>query len=58
MVGVLSLRAPADMEGEGMGVQGSDVCPSLSLSANGISPAGGVRLAESLALCKQLEELM
>lgn len=58
MVGVLFLRAPEDMGGGGMGVQGSDVCPSLSLSANGISPAGGVRLAESFALCKHLEELM
>ena len=41
-----------------MGVEGSDVCPFLSLSANGIGPVGGVRLAESLTRCKHLEELM
>ncbi|XP_070254915.1 protein NLRC5 isoform X3 [Myotis yumanensis] len=29
----------------------------VDLSANGICPAGGVRLVESLALCKHLEEL-
>ncbi|KAG8510072.1 Protein NLRC5, partial [Galemys pyrenaicus] len=31
--------------------------PSLSLSANGISPDGGVRLVESLTLCGHLEEM-
>ncbi|XP_036201320.1 protein NLRC5 isoform X5 [Myotis myotis] len=30
----------------------------VDLSANGICPAGGVQLVESLALCKHLEELM
>lgn len=46
--GALSLR----------GFRGSDTGLSLSLSANGIGPAGGVQLVESLALCKHLEELM
>lgn len=41
-----------------LGVQGSNVRAALSLSGNGIGPAGGVQLAESLALCKHLEELM
>lgn len=57
MAGVLSLWAPAEV-GDGGGVRGSDVCPSISLSANGIGPAGGMRLVESLALCTHLEELM
>lgn len=59
MAGVWSLGALAGAVGWGdLGVQGSNVHPALSLSGNGIGPAGGLRLAESLALCKHLEELM
>ncbi|XP_077607390.1 protein NLRC5 [Crocuta crocuta] len=52
-----SLRLSSDSVGT-RGGQESNVCPALSLSGNGIGPAGGARLAESLALCKHLEELM
>lgn len=39
--------------------ESKDLTPHLlSLSANGIGPAGGARLAESLTLCEHLEELM
>lgn len=57
--GVRSLGALPGAVGWGdLGVQGSNVRAALSLSGNGIGPAGGVQLAESLALCKHLEELM
>lgn len=58
MAGMLCPRAPAAVRGGENGGPGSDVCPFLSLSANGIGPRGGVRLAKSLAPCKHLEELM
>ncbi|KAL0621647.1 Protein NLRC5 [Plecturocebus cupreus] len=66
--GGLSLRppeagvaAPADVlwcQGEGASEDLIAAPRSHSLSANSISPAGGVKLAQSLALCRRLEELM